>query len=145
MMALMIFVISEFSPHSSPSGFARTFIFLITAKKKPIGFEKSYGGLSFERGVAIEKIEQDGGGYLIGGSIESFTNDTQNISVDSSMNTLSWINQRAYVYTSPGISEKLHGIKQTNNGDTIIFPEYIAQGFGYVDHIMMKIDFKMVG
>ena len=96
--------------------------------------EKTYGGLNSEKGVVIDKTSD--GGFIIGGSTASFTSDQDLylIKLDSTA-SLEW----SKVYHSPGFLDRLHGVRQTAEGNYYL-SGYIEGGFGFVDHVMMKVD-----
>ena len=101
---------------------------------EPYFFEKTFGGYNSERGIVIDKTSD--GGFIIGGSTASFSTsqDMYVIKLDSSA-SIQW----SKVYNSPGTLDRVHGIRQTPDGGYYI-SGYIEGGFGFLDHIMMKID-----
>ena len=101
---------------------------------EPFIVEKTFGGVSSERGVAIE-VTSDGG-YIVGGSTSSFTSDQDMylIKLDST-GTLEW----SKVYHSNNFIDRLHDVKQTADGGYYLVG-YIEGGFGFLDHSILKVD-----
>lgn len=97
-------------------------------------FERTYGGTNSERGTVLE-ITSDGG-YMLVGSTSSFSSDQDMyiIKLDS-IGTLEW----SKVYHSPGSFDRMHGVVQTTDNNYYL-SGYIEGGFGFVDHVIMKVD-----
>ncbi|MBK9097587.1 MAG: T9SS type A sorting domain-containing protein [bacterium] len=97
-------------------------------------YEKTFGGYNSERGIVMDKTND--GGIIIGGSTESFnaSQDMYVIKLDS-LAFIEW----SKVYNSPGMIDRIHGIKQIPAGGYYL-SGYIEGGYGFLDQIMMKID-----
>jgi photosystem II stability/assembly factor-like uncharacterized protein len=96
-------------------------------------FEKTYGGINSERGVAINKTID--GGYMIGGSTASFTSseDMYLVKLDST-GTIQWTK----VYNSFGY-DRIHGVEQTIDGGYFL-SGYVGDGSGLFDLAFAKVD-----
>ena len=96
-------------------------------------FEKTYGGINSERGVVIDKTNDDG--YVIGGSTASFTSseDMFIVKLDST-GAIQWTK----VYNSFGY-DRIHGVKQTADSGYYL-SGYIGDGNSLFDMAIAKID-----
>jgi photosystem II stability/assembly factor-like uncharacterized protein len=100
----------------------------------PFTVEKTFGGVSSERGTKFD-ITNDGG-YIISGRTSSFTSDQDMylIKLDSTA-SLEW----SKLYHSPGFIEGLYGVRQTTEGNYYL-SGYIEGGFGFLDIVVMKVN-----
>ncbi len=110
------------------------FLFLQLTIYPQINFEILYGGSSDERGTVVELTSD--GGYVIGGSTNSFGSGDLDFYLIKINNTgdLEW--SRTY---STYNDERIHGVKQAQNGDYYI-SGWMKGGFGWYDILVMKID-----
>jgi len=97
-------------------------------------FEKTFGGVSSERGIVFD-ITNDGG-YIISGSTSSFSSDQDMylVKLDSTA-SLEW----SKVYHSSGFIDRLHGVRQTVEGNYYL-SGYVEGGFGFLDIVVLKVN-----
>ena len=99
-----------------------------------VNFEIMYGSSNEEHGVVVELTSD--GGYIVGGSSNSFHNgdiDLYLIKIGST-GEIEW----SKTYATFG-NERIHGVKQAENGDYYLIA-WMEGGFGFVDILMMKVD-----
>lgn len=96
-------------------------------------FEKTFGGVNSDRGVAID-VTLDGG-FVIGGSTASFTSSEEMylIKLDST-GSMQWTK----TYNSFGY-DRIHGVKQTADGGYYL-SGYIEDGYELFDMAFAKVD-----